>query len=117
MILPVLLEHVEVPPLLRDIQWLDLTDGNVDKAVQRIVETIEKYSITQSSPEKRNKVSGSRISENKIVTVLAEERGVVGSAAKRLGISPKRLYQLLKYYNIQLGSFVKRWSKRSIAVC
>ena len=37
--------------------------------------------------------------------LLAEERGVVGAAAKRLGISPKRLYQLLKYNNIQAREF------------
>lgn len=103
-ILPILLEHVEVPPLLRDIQWLDMTDGNVDKAAQQIVETIEHYTAPQSRTE-RNELPGNKISEKKIVAVLEEERGVVGLAAKRLGVSPKRLYQLLKYYNIQARAF------------
>ena len=39
-ILPILLEHADVPPLLRSIQWLDMTDGNVERAVARIVESI-----------------------------------------------------------------------------
>jgi hypothetical protein len=40
-ILPVLLEHsAEVPPLLRDVQWLDMTDGDVDKAVDQLVRAI-----------------------------------------------------------------------------
>lgn len=43
-IIPVLLEITEVPPLLRNIQWLDMTDGNVEKAIPRLVETIRHYS-------------------------------------------------------------------------
>jgi hypothetical protein len=42
-ILPVLLEPAEVSPLLRDIQWLDMTDGDVDKAVTRLVKVIRHY--------------------------------------------------------------------------
>ena len=105
MILPILLEPVEVPPLLRDIQWLDMTDGDVNKAAKQIVETIEHYIAPQTRTEDKNEVSGKKISEKKILAILEEERGVVGSTAKRLGISPKRLYQLLKYYNIQPQEF------------
>lgn len=42
-ILPVLLEQAEVPPLLRDIQWLDMTDGDAEKAVVRLVEVIRRF--------------------------------------------------------------------------
>jgi hypothetical protein len=43
-ILPILLEDADVPPLLRSIQWLDMRDGNVDKAVRKLIETIKKLS-------------------------------------------------------------------------
>jgi hypothetical protein len=43
-ILPVLLEHTEVPPLLRDIQWLDMTDKNVDNAVTGLLTAINHFS-------------------------------------------------------------------------
>ena len=42
-ILPVLLEKAEVPPLLRDITWLDMTDGDAEKAVVRLVEVIRRF--------------------------------------------------------------------------
>jgi hypothetical protein len=42
-ILPILLEHAEVPPLLRDIQWLDMTDGDIEKAVKQLVKTIHHF--------------------------------------------------------------------------
>ncbi len=43
-LLPILLERVDVPPLLRDIQWLDMTDGNVDRAVNQLVDLVRHYS-------------------------------------------------------------------------
>jgi TIR domain/Domain of unknown function (DUF4062)/Bacterial regulatory protein, Fis family len=104
-ILPILLEHAEVPPLLRNIQWVDMTDGDVDKAVRTIVQTIQYRSARQSENDEGTRIVGKKISQAKIEDVLEEERGVVGAAAKRLGISPKRLYQLLKYYNIQARQF------------
>ena len=42
-ILPVLLERAEVPPLLRNIQWLDMTDGNVERAVHSLTEVIRHH--------------------------------------------------------------------------
>ncbi|MBV1880625.1 MAG: TIR domain-containing protein [Pseudomonadales bacterium] len=42
-ILPVLLEKAEVPPLLRSIQWLDMTDGDADKAVANMVKAIRHF--------------------------------------------------------------------------
>ena len=41
-ILPVLLEDAKVPPLLRDIQWLDMRDRDIGKAVKTLVEALEK---------------------------------------------------------------------------
>jgi hypothetical protein len=42
-ILPVLLKQVEVPPLLRDIHWLDMTHGDAGKAVYELLGTIRHY--------------------------------------------------------------------------
>ena len=47
-ILPVLLEKAEVPPLLRNIQWLDMTDGNVEKAVSLIVKSIRHFAAPKN---------------------------------------------------------------------
>jgi hypothetical protein len=43
-LLPILLEDAEVPPLLKQIQWLDMRDGDVEKGVGRLVEVIRHYS-------------------------------------------------------------------------
>jgi hypothetical protein len=40
-ILPVLLESAEVPPLLRDIQWIDMRDGDIGKAVEALRKAIQ----------------------------------------------------------------------------
>jgi hypothetical protein len=52
-----------------------------------------------------SQVKGTQIPKNRILEVLEDERGVVGETAKRLGISPKRLYRLLKHHNIQARQF------------
>jgi len=42
-ILPVLLDRTaisDMPPLLRDIQWLDATDGDIPKAINRLYEAV-----------------------------------------------------------------------------
>jgi TIR domain len=39
-IIPVLIEDVEVPALLRDVLYLDLRDGDVKKAAKRLASTI-----------------------------------------------------------------------------
>lgn len=54
---------------------------------------------------KKGSGAGRGLGAEKIIMILEEERGVVGKAAKRLGISPKRLYQLLKFHNIQAREF------------
>jgi len=43
-LLSILLEDAEVPPLLKQIQWLDMRDGDVEKGVGRLVEVIRHYS-------------------------------------------------------------------------
>jgi hypothetical protein len=40
-ILPVFLADADVPPLLRQFQWIDLRDGNVEKAVGQLVGAIK----------------------------------------------------------------------------
>ena len=41
-ILPILLEDVEVPPLLRQFRWVDLRDGDIEKGVAAMVEEIHR---------------------------------------------------------------------------
>jgi hypothetical protein len=43
-ILPVLLEKADVPPLLRQFQWLDMRDKNYHIGIQKLVETIHHWS-------------------------------------------------------------------------
>jgi len=42
-ILPILLEDVEIPALLRDVLYLDLRDRDVSKVVQKLIEAIRHY--------------------------------------------------------------------------
>lgn len=49
-ILPILLQDVEVPPLLRSYQYIDLRQGDVEKVVREIVRAILKRR-TDSEPE------------------------------------------------------------------
>jgi hypothetical protein len=105
-LLPILLERADVPPLLRQIQWLDMTDGNITRAVNELVDLVRLYSrpkpIAQiDKPSER----GMKFPKSKIIAILEEERGIVGASAKRLGITPKKLYQILKHYNIQARQF------------
>jgi hypothetical protein len=107
-LLPVLLERADVPPLLRQIQWLDMTDGNVDRAVNQLVDLIHHKSYptpTPISPKDKPSERGMKVPKSKIIAILEEEKGIVGASAKRLGLTPKRLYLLLKYYNIQARQF------------
>jgi len=48
-ILPVILEDADVPPLLRQYQWIDLRDGNVDRGVRQLVEAIHHWSSKRSA--------------------------------------------------------------------
>ena len=52
-ILPILLEEAEVPPLLRDIQWVDLRDRNVDRAIPQLVDVIRHWGERQGSRKRR----------------------------------------------------------------
>lgn len=102
-ILPVLLEKVEVPPLLRDIHWIDMTDGNTEKGAQALVQAIDRHTVSAVMETAYTPVEHSpeSVPEQKVIAVLEEELGNVGVAAKRLGLSPRRLYKLLNHYNIQ----------------
>lgn len=44
-LIPVLLETAEAPPLLRNIHWLDMSDGNVEKGVRRLRDTLYRRRI------------------------------------------------------------------------
>lgn len=105
-VIPVLLEPADVPPLLRSIQWLDLTNGDVSLAVEQLVETMHHYDDRFRAPlVVEQKGQQKKFAPSKIISILEEERGNVGSAAKRLGLSSKRLYQLLKHHNIQARQY------------
>ena len=43
-ILPIILQDADVPPLLRQYQWIDLRDGNVERGVRELVEAIHQSS-------------------------------------------------------------------------
>jgi hypothetical protein len=40
-ILPILLQNADVPPLLRQYQWLDLRGGDIEEGVRQLVEAIQ----------------------------------------------------------------------------
>lgn len=42
-VLPVLLEDVEIPPILRDVKYLDLRDGNIERGVLEMVSAIRHH--------------------------------------------------------------------------
>jgi hypothetical protein len=50
-ILPVILEDADVPPLLRQYQWLDLRDDNLENGVSKLVEAIHHWSTKRSARE------------------------------------------------------------------
>jgi hypothetical protein len=50
-ILPILLEDVEVPALLRDVKYLDLRDGNVSRAVSDLIKAINQHAKREKRSE------------------------------------------------------------------
>jgi hypothetical protein len=44
-ILPILLEDVEIPALLRDVAYLDLRSGEIEVAVKQLVQAIQRHSL------------------------------------------------------------------------
>ena len=48
-IIPVILADADVPPLLRQYQWIDLRGGNVEKGVRQLVEAIHHWSEKRSA--------------------------------------------------------------------
>ena len=48
-ILPIILADADVPPLLRQSQWIDLRSGDVEKVVRQLVEAIRHRSAERSA--------------------------------------------------------------------
>lgn len=48
-ILPVILKDADVPPLLRQFQWVDLRGGNIEKGVAQLVDAIRHWSAKWST--------------------------------------------------------------------
>lgn len=48
-ILPVTIEDADVPPLLRNFQWLDVRSGNIEKGVEQLVDKIHHLSAKRSA--------------------------------------------------------------------
>lgn len=48
-ILPVLLQDADVPPLLRQFQWIDLRGDNIEKAVGQLVDAVRHWSAKRST--------------------------------------------------------------------
>ncbi len=63
-VLPVLLENTDIPPLLRNIKYLDLRDGNVKRVANELINTIQAYhslrhpAFTKLHMELMEKLSG-----------------------------------------------------------
>ena len=53
-LLPVLLADTEIPPLLRNIQYLDLRDGDVARAVGELTAAIGHHSKIQTKNPHRD---------------------------------------------------------------
>lgn len=47
-ILPILLEEVEIPSLLRDVMYLDMRDGNIGLGVKKLISAISRHQIERS---------------------------------------------------------------------
>jgi hypothetical protein len=41
-LLPILLDDTDMPPLLRTIQYLDLRDGDADRAIKLLIDVLQK---------------------------------------------------------------------------
>jgi TIR domain len=54
-ILPVLLEDADAPPLLRQFQWVDLRDGDIEKGVGRLIRRIRGKARRQPQPPFRTR--------------------------------------------------------------
>lgn len=48
-ILPVILEEADVPPLLRQFQWIDLQDGNIEKGIEELIGAVRHWSARRSA--------------------------------------------------------------------
>lgn len=48
-ILPVILEDADVPPLLRQFQWVDMRGGNIEKGIGQLVDAIRHWSAKRSA--------------------------------------------------------------------
>lgn len=48
-ILPVILEDADVPPLLRQFQWIDLRGGDIEKGVGQLVDAIRHWSMKRTA--------------------------------------------------------------------
>ncbi len=48
-ILPVILEEADVPPLLRQFQWIDLRDGNIEKGIEELIGAVRHWSARRSA--------------------------------------------------------------------
>ena len=49
-VIPVLLESAQVPPLLRDVHWINASAGNIGSAVEGLVRAIRSYTNEPTSP-------------------------------------------------------------------
>jgi TIR domain len=48
-ILPVILKDADVPPLLRQFQWIDLRGGEIEKGVSQLLDAIHHWSAKRSA--------------------------------------------------------------------
>jgi transcriptional regulator with GAF, ATPase, and Fis domain len=83
-----------------------MRDKDALQAARQLADVIYHYDHREVPfPADVQTTHAEKIPQSRIIAALEEERGIVGAAAKRLGLTPRRLYQLLKYHNIQARQF------------
>ena len=54
-IIPILIDDAEIPPVLRDTRYVDLRDGNVKRAAQELIEAIHYHMAYNPSSKNLNR--------------------------------------------------------------
>ncbi len=62
-VLPVLLDDVEIPALLRDVMYLDMRDGDVGRGIRRLADSIKHHSYQVDSREEARKLMARAVSQ------------------------------------------------------
>ena len=104
---PLVMSGVHVPPLLRSTHY-SVVDSMDPPIIAREIGGVlfdRREHELAGSRKSSSTPDSKRFPKDKLISILDEERGHVGRAAKRLGVSVRRLYSILSYHNIQAREF------------